>query len=143
MEISNKVALITGGASGLGLATAEVLVESGSKVMLLDLNEDNAKSAVEKLGSNSSYVIANVTDESSVQTAIDKTIEEFGGLHIVVNCAGIGSASKTVGKNGAHPLDYFKTVVDINLNGTFNVLRLAAVVTVSYTHLTLPTILRV
>ena len=77
MEISNKVALITGGASGLGLATAEVLVESGSKVMLLDLNEDNAKSAVEKLGSNSSYVIANVTDESSVQTAIDKTVEEL------------------------------------------------------------------
>ena len=128
MEISNKVALITGGASGLGLATAEVLVESGSKVMLLDLNEDNAKSAVEKLGSNSSYVIANVTDESSVQSAIDKTVEEFGGLHVVVNCAGIGSASKTVGRDGAHPLDYFKTVVDINLNGTFNVLRLAAVV---------------
>ena len=128
MEISNKVALITGGASGLGLATAEVLIGSGSKVMLLDLNEDNAKAAVEKLGSDSSFVIANVTDESSVQSAIDKTVEEFGCLHIVVNCAGIGSASKTVGRDGAHPLDYFKTVVDINLNGTFNVLRLAAVV---------------
>ena len=82
---------------------------------------------MEKLGSNASYVIANVTDESSVQSAVDKTVEVFGGLHVVVNCAGIGSASKTVGKNGAHPLDYFKTVVDINLNGTFNVLRLAAV----------------
>ena len=127
MEISNKVALITGGASGLGLATAEVLIESGCKVMLLDLNEDNAKSAVENLGSNAAYVIANVTDESSVQSAIDKTVETFEALNIVVNCAGIGSASKTVGKDGAHPLDYFKTVVDINLNGTFNVLRLAAV----------------
>ena len=127
MEISNKVALITGGASGLGLATAETLLDAGAKIMLLDLNEDNAKSAVEKLGSNESYVIANVTDESSVQSAVDKTVEVFGGLHVVVNCAGIGSASKTVGKNGAHPLDYFKTVVDINLNGTFNVLRLAAV----------------
>ena len=127
MEISNKVALITGGASGLGLATAETLLDAGAKIMLLDLNEDNAKSAVEKLGSNASYVIANVTDESSVQSAVDKTLEVFGGLHVVVNCAGIGSASKTVGKNGAHPLDYFKTVVDINLNGTFNVLRLAAV----------------
>ena len=93
MEISNKVALITGGASGLGLATAEALVGSGSKVMLLDLNEDNAKAALEKLGYDSSYVIANVTDESSVQSAIDKTVEEFGSLHIVVNCAGIGSAS--------------------------------------------------
>ena len=127
MEISNKVALITGGASGLGLASAETLLDAGAKIMLLDLNEDNAKSAVEKLGSNASYVIANVTDESSVQSAVDKTVEVFGGLHVVVNCAGIGSASKTVGKNGAHPLDYFKTVVDINLNGTFNVLRLAAV----------------
>ena len=127
MEISNKVALITGGASGLGLATAETLLDAGAKIMLLDLNEDNAKSAVEKLGSNASYVIANVTDESSVQSAVDKTMEVFGGMHVVVNCAGIGSASKTVGKNGAHPLDHFKTVVDINLNGTFNVLRLAAV----------------
>ena len=128
MEISNKVTLVTGGASGLGLATAELLIESGCKVMLLDLNEDNAKSAAEKLGSNASYVIANVTDEESVQSAIDKTVDEFGGLHVVVNCAGIGSASKTVGRDGAHPLDYFKLVIDINLIGTFNVLRLAAVV---------------
>ena len=127
MDITNKVALITGGASGLGLATAELFIESGAKVMLLDLNEDNAKAATETLGSNSSYVIANVTDESSVQEAVDKTVEDLGGLDIAVNCAGIGSASKTVGRDGAHPLDYFKLVVDINLIGTFNVLRLAAV----------------
>ena len=127
MEISNKVSLVTGGASGLGLATAELLIESGSKVMLLDLNEDNAKAAAEKLGSNASYVVANVTDETSIKSAIDKTVEKFGSLHVVVNCAGIGSASKTVGRDGAHPLDYFKLVVDINLIGTFNVLRLAAV----------------
>ena len=120
MEISNKVALITGGASGLGFSTAETLVESGANVMLLDLNEDNAKKAVESLGDNSSYVIANVTEE-------DETLKKYGSLDIVINCAGIGSASKTVGRDGAHPLDYFKTVVDINLNGTFNVLRLAAV----------------
>ena len=74
MDITNKVALITGGASGLGLATAELFIESGAKVMLLDLNEDNAKAAAEKLGSNSSYVIANVTDETSVQEAVDKTM---------------------------------------------------------------------
>tara|TARA_B100000965_G_C19560344_1_gene744178 strand:- start:164 stop:931 length:768 start_codon:yes stop_codon:yes gene_type:complete len=126
MDISNKVALITGGASGLGLATAKVLIESGAKVMLLDLNEDNAKAASESLGDNSSYTIANVAEEQSIVDAIAKTKEEFGSIHIVVNCAGIGSASKTVGKNGAHPLDYFKTVIDINLVGTFNVLRLAA-----------------
>ena len=127
MEISNKVALITGGASGLGMATAETLIESGANVMLLDLNEDNAKKAAESLGDKCSYVIANVTEEDSVQNAITETVKNFGGIHIVVNCAGIGSASKTVGRDGAHPLDYFKTVVDINLNGTFNVLRLAAV----------------
>ena len=126
MDISNKVALITGGASGLGLATAKVLIDSGAKVMLLDLNEDNAKAASESLGSDSSYTIANVAEEQSILDAIAKTKEEFGSIHIVVNCAGIGSASKTVGKNGAHPLDYFKTVIDINLVGTFNVLRLAA-----------------
>jgi len=126
MDISNKVALITGGASGLGLATAKVLIESGAKVMLLDLNEDNAKAASESLGENSSYTIANVAEEQSIVDAINQTKEEFGSISIVVNCAGIGSASKTVGKNGAHPLDYFKTVIDINLVGTFNVLRLAA-----------------
>jgi len=127
MELTNKVALITGGASGLGLATAELLIKSGAKVMVLDLNEENAKAASESLGENASYAIANVTEEESVASAIQETVNKFGGLHITVNCAGIGSASKTVGKNGPHPLDYFKTVVDINLNGTFNVLRLAAV----------------
>jgi NAD(P)-dependent dehydrogenase (short-subunit alcohol dehydrogenase family) len=127
MDISGKVALITGGASGLGLATAEKLLAAGSKIMLVDLNEDNAKKAVESLGDGTAFAIANVTDEDSVTDSIKATIEQFGGIHIVVNCAGIGSASKTVGKDGAHPLQYFKTVVDINLIGTFNVLRLAAV----------------
>ena len=127
MDISGKVALITGGASGLGLATAKKLLSSGAKVMLVDLNEDNAKAASESLGNQSSYSIANVTEEDSVQNSINTTKERFGAIHIVVNCAGIGSASKTVGKDGAHPLDYFKVVIDINLIGTFNVLRLAAV----------------
>lgn len=127
MDISGKVALITGGASGLGLATAKKLLSSGAKVMLVDLNEDNAKTASESLGNQSSYSIANVTEEDSVQNSINTTKERFGAIHIVVNCAGIGSASKTVGKDGAHPLDYFKVVIDINLIGTFNVLRLAAV----------------
>ena len=83
MELINKVALITGGASGLGLATAEVLIESGAKVMLLDLNEENAKVASEALGENASYVIANVTEEESVTNAIQETVSKFGSLHIV------------------------------------------------------------
>ncbi len=127
MDISGKVALITGGASGLGLATAEKLLECGSKVMLVDLNEENVKKSADNLGDSTSYSVANVTDEDSVKECVANTVETFGGIHIVVNCAGIGSASKTVGKDGAHPLEYFKMVVDINLTGTFNVLRLAAV----------------
>ena len=128
MDISGKVALITDGASGLGLATAKKLISSGAKVMIVDVNEDNAKQAAKDLGDQSDYSVANVTEEDSVQNCIDATKEKFKAIHIVVNCAGIGSASKTVGKDGAHPLNYFKAVVDINLIGTFNVLRLAAVV---------------
>ena len=127
MDIKGKVALITGGASGLGLATAEKLLDAGSKVMLVDLNEDNVKKAAENLGEETAFTVANVTEEDSVAECIKSTVDRFGGIHVVVNCAGIGSASKTVGKDGAHPLEYFKTVVDINLTGTFNVLRLAAV----------------
>ena len=127
MDISGKVALITGGASGLGLATAKRLLSSGAKIMLVDLNEENVKKAAESLGDPTAFAVANVTEEDSVQNCIEATKELFGGIHIVVNCAGIGSASKTVGKDGAHPLNYFKLVVDINLTGTFNVLRLAAV----------------
>ena len=113
MDIKGKVALITGGASGLGLATAEKLLAAGSKIMLVDLNEDNVKKAAESLGEETAYAIANVTEEDSVTKCIKSTVDKFGGIHIVVNCAGIGSASKTVGKDGAHPLQYFKTVIDI------------------------------
>ena len=126
MNIQDKVAVITGGASGLGLATAKLLAEKGAKLMLLDLNEDNAKAAVKDLGESSDYCITNVIEEDSVKAAMDKTVEKFGAIHILVNCAGIGSASKTVGKQGPHPLDYFKLVLDINLTGTFNAIRLAA-----------------
>ena len=126
MNIENKVALITGGASGLGLATAKNLHSKGAKLVLLDLNEDNLKSAQEELKTNVIGVVTNVADEESVKNAIKSAIDEFGAIHILVNCAGIGSASKTVGRDGAHPLDIFKIVIDVNLVGTFNTLRLAA-----------------
>ena len=126
MNIENKVALITGGASGLDLATAKNLHAKGAKLVLLDLNEDNLKSAQEELKTNVTGVVTNVADEESVKNAIKSAIDEFGAIHILVNCAGIGSASKTVGRDGAHPLDIFKIVIDVNLVGTFNTLRLAA-----------------
>ena len=87
MEISGKVALITGGASGLGLATAKKLSESGAKIMLLDLNEENARRESESIGKDASYCIANVTDEKSIVEAINTTKDKFNSIHILVNCA--------------------------------------------------------
>ena len=92
MDIKGKVALITGGASGLGLATAEKLLEAGSKVMLVDLNEDNVKKAAESLGEETAFTVANVTEEDSVAECIKSTINRFGGIHVEVICAGLGSA---------------------------------------------------
>ena len=120
MDIKDKIVMITGGASGLGLATAKHLAVRGAKIVLLDLNEENLESAPKEIDGETLTFKTNVTEEESVQNAIDQTLEKFGALHGLVNCAGIGSASKTVSKNGAHPLD-----------------------SVSYTHLTLPTILLV
>ena len=99
MDIKNKVALITGGASGLGFASAQKLIAAGAKIMVMDLNEDNAKKACSELDGETDYAVANVAEEASVQEAINKTMDKFGKIDIVLNCAGIGSASKTVGKD--------------------------------------------
>lgn len=121
-----KVALVTGGASGLGLATVRLLAEKGARVAIFDLNREQADLIANELGTNVRAYTVNVSDEVSVKTAIDQVVQDFGGLHIAVNCAGVGSASRTVGKNGAHSLELFTKVVTINLIGTFNVTRLAA-----------------
>lgn len=121
-----KVALVTGGASGLGLATVRLLAEKGARVAIFDLNREQADSIASELGANVRAYTVNVSDEVSVKTAIDQVVQDFGGLHIAVNCAGVGSASRTVGKNGAHSLELFTKVITINLIGTFNVTRLAA-----------------
>ncbi len=127
MEITSKVALVTGGASGLGEASVRKIIANGGKAVVADLAEDRGKSLVEELGGNAIFVKTNVTDEASVQAAVDKACEVFGALHIVVNCAGIGVAEKVVGKQGAHSLANFTRVVQVNLIGSFNVIRLAAV----------------
>lgn len=126
MDLKGKVAVVTGGASGLGLATVERLSEKGAKVVIFDLNEENAKEAAERLGNNVTYAVVNVTDEDSVQNGIDVAIKTFGAIHICVNCAGVGTPGKTIGKKGVLPLEKYKQVIDINLIGTFNVLRLSA-----------------
>ena len=125
-SLPHKVALVTGGASGLGLATVRLLALKGVKVAIFDLNREQADLIAKELGANVRAYTVNVSDEVSVKTAIDQVVQDFGGLHIAVNCAGIGSASRTVGKNGAHSLELFTKVITINLIGTFNVTRLAA-----------------
>ena len=128
MDISNKVAIVTGGASGLGLATAEAFAGKGAKVAIFDLNVEQGQAAAERLGANVLFCQVNVADEASVQAGIDKTVAKFGAVHVAVNCAGIGSAQRTVGKNGPHSLEIFNKVIAVNLVGTFNVTRLAAMV---------------
>ncbi|WNS76166.1 3-hydroxyacyl-CoA dehydrogenase [Bacillus sp. DTU_2020_1000418_1_SI_GHA_SEK_038] len=126
MNLKDKVAVVTGGASGLGLATVTRLVEKGANVIIFDLNEAKAKEAVEQLGDQVQYAIVNVADEESVQKGINQAIEAFGAIHICVNCAGVGTPGKTIGRKGVLPLEDFNKVIGINLVGTFNVLRLAA-----------------
>ncbi|WP_322859265.1 3-hydroxyacyl-CoA dehydrogenase [Mycobacterium europaeum] len=122
MKIKDAVAVVTGGASGLGLATTKRLLDAGAQVVVIDLRGEEA---VQELGERARFVQADVTDEAAVGKALD-TAESMGPLRINVNCAGIGNAIKTLSKDGPFPLDAFKKVVGVNLIGTFNVLRLAA-----------------
>ena len=127
MELAGKVAIVTGGASGLGRATVEAYVAKGAKVAIFDLNEDNANAVIELLGAdNVAFWNVNVADEDSVQAGVNGVVEKFGAIHICNNFAGIGNACKTLGKNGVFPLDQYMMVININLVGTFNVSRYAA-----------------
>ncbi len=126
MNIDGKVAVITGGASGIGAATTRRIVDAGGQVAILDLNEELGNALANELGDAVRYENVNVTDEDSVAAAIDSTVAVFGAVHICCNYAGIGTPGRTVGRDGPLPLDHFKRVVDVNLIGTFNVLRLAA-----------------
>jgi NAD(P)-dependent dehydrogenase (short-subunit alcohol dehydrogenase family) len=125
MQIAGSVALITGGASGLGLATARRLVASGAQVVLLDLPSAPGAHAVTELGPDAVFSPGDVTSEQDVTVALDTAVAR-GPLRIVVNCAGVGTAGRVIGKNGVLPLEQFSRVVSVNLIGTFNVLRLGA-----------------
>lgn len=125
MRIEGNVAVVTGGASGLGRATAELLHAQGATVVLVDLPGAPGKDVVEALGERAVFAPADVTSEDEVNAALD-TAQQLGRLGICVNCAGIGSATRTVGRTGPFPLDVFTRTIQVNLVGTFNVLRLAA-----------------
>lgn len=122
MDVRDAVAVVTGGASGLGLATTRRLLDAGARVVVIDLKGEDA---VGQLGDRAQFVGADVTDEAGVNAALD-VAESMGPLRVNVNCAGTGNAIKTLSRNGAFPLSDFRKVVEVNLIGTFNVLRLAA-----------------
>ena len=126
MDLKGKTAIITGGASGLGEATARRFSSLKTNILIADMNADRGNALCEELGSNAAFSEVNVTETEKVQAAVDLAMEKFGAVHILVNCAGTGMAMKTVGKNGPHDLNLFKQIVDINLIGTFDFIRLAA-----------------
>ena len=127
MRVEGSTFFVTGGGSGLGATTARLLAESGARVVLADVNEEAGEHTASEIGSGAKLFRTDVTEEESVQDALDSTVETFGTLNGVVNCAGIGPAAKVVGKKGVHDLGLFTKTVEINLVGTFNVIRLAAV----------------
>ena len=126
MNIQGKVLVVTGGASGLGAATATYLVEKGAKVILVDMNQVLGQALQSQLGENAKFVQLDVTDETTVQQFFNDLEQDYGQLNGLINCAGIGPSAKVLGKNGIHSLDAFQKVLNINVSGSFNMLRFAA-----------------
>jgi NAD(P)-dependent dehydrogenase (short-subunit alcohol dehydrogenase family) len=124
MQLPGTSALVTGGASGLGLATVRALHAAGAHVIIVDLPSSNGKVIAEELGDHAQFAPTDVTDAEGVQAAVDLAVD--APLRVAVNCAGIGIAERTVGKNGPASLEAFTRIVTVNLIGTFNVIRLAA-----------------
>ncbi|MCK9258397.1 MAG: 3-hydroxyacyl-CoA dehydrogenase [Azoarcus sp.] len=126
MKIENGVFVVTGGGSGLGAATARMLVGAGAKVVLADVNREAGEAVAAELGVAAVFVTTDVTDEASAKAAIDRAVSGFGGLNGLINCAGVAPAEKVVGREGPHRLESFSRTVAINLIGSFNMIRLAA-----------------
>jgi NAD(P)-dependent dehydrogenase (short-subunit alcohol dehydrogenase family) len=124
MQIKNSVFLVTGGASGLGAATARMAAEGGGKVVIADLQVEAGEKLAKELGGR--FARTDVTSEADGKAAVALALKEFGGLHVLVNCAGIGYAARTLGKDAPHDLASFVKVVTVNTIGTFNMIRLAA-----------------
>jgi 3-hydroxyacyl-CoA dehydrogenase / 3-hydroxy-2-methylbutyryl-CoA dehydrogenase len=127
MEIQKAVVIVTGGASGLGEATVRKVVELGGKAAILDLDREKGIALSQELGRERAiYVHTDVTSEDKVQEAVEQVAGSFGTVHTAINCAGVGVAQKTLSRNGPHRLDAFSKVIQVNLIGSFNVIRLAA-----------------
>jgi NAD(P)-dependent dehydrogenase (short-subunit alcohol dehydrogenase family) len=127
MDLKNKVAVITGGASGLGRATVERFVAAGAKAAIFDLDEEQGAALAKRLGDDVIFCAVNISDDAMIAAGIEAVIQAFGAIHICVNCAGRGGgATKTVGRDGRFPMDLFREVINVNLVGTFSVLTQAA-----------------
>jgi len=126
MKLDQRVALVTGGASGLGEATVRHFISQGARAVIVDRDADRGSAVANELGDAVAFVQSDVTSEADIQKAIDTAQEQFGGLHIAVNAAGVGVAGKVLSKQGVMPLDIFALAIQINLIGSFNVIRLAA-----------------
>lgn len=124
MKVTKRAIIVTGGGSGLGEATSRMIAAAGGIPVILDLHEEKGRTLAEEL--NGAFYKADVTDEAAVQVAIDGAVERYGGIYGAVNCAGVGDIGRVVGKSGAFPLHIFQKVININLIGSFNVIRLAA-----------------
>jgi 3-hydroxyacyl-CoA dehydrogenase/3-hydroxy-2-methylbutyryl-CoA dehydrogenase len=125
MQIKDKVAIVTGGASGLGEATVKNIVAQGGKAVILDMNESGSAELVKELGDSAIFFKTDVSSEEDVQKAVNGAIERFGSIDFVINCAGFGIGKKVYSNDGPHPLKDFSRVIEVNLIGTFNVIRLA------------------
>jgi NAD(P)-dependent dehydrogenase (short-subunit alcohol dehydrogenase family) len=124
MHIQDKVFMVSGAASGLGAATARMLAQAGARLMLVDLNADGLRAQAAELGAE--CAVADITQADAAQAAVTQALQRFGELHGLVNCAGVVAGEKILGKQGAHSLENFSRIININLIGTFNLLRLAA-----------------
>ncbi|MGV2836160.1 SDR family NAD(P)-dependent oxidoreductase [Pseudomonas shirazensis] len=126
MQVQGKHFLVTGAASGLGAATAQALIGAGARVMLVDLNAEAVAAKASALGGNAHFAVADISDEQAAQAAVAAAVAAFGSLNGLINCAGIVGAEKILGKQGPHGLASFAKVINVNLIGSFNMLRLAA-----------------
>lgn len=132
MKIQEKVIVVTGGASGLGAATATHLVDQGAKVILVDMNQEQGNVLQQQLGEQAEFVQLDVTDEQAVEAFFNHVENQYGQLNGLVNCAGIAPSAKVLGRNGIHELAMFQKVLNINVSGTFNMLRFAAALIAKY-----------
>jgi NAD(P)-dependent dehydrogenase (short-subunit alcohol dehydrogenase family) len=126
MDPRGKVALVTGGASGLGGATVRALVARGARVVIADKSREQGEALANELGPGTLFADTDVTNEAAMQGAVDAAKQAYGGLHVCIGCAGIGTAGRIVGKGGLFPLDLFQLTVNVNLVGMFNMMRVAA-----------------